>query len=82
MDDLTTVAEMVKTWKKPIEEKDDKLIGPGTNSSATCVSILALAKLFTLPEVRFTGTIYLVGVVQEETGLTGIKGFLHDFSGD
>ncbi len=78
MDDLATVAEMVKRWDKPIEEKEGKLIGPGTNSSATCATILGLAKLFTLPEVRFKGKIYLVGVVQEETGLTGIKGFLRD----
>jgi len=78
MDDLATVAELVKTWDKPIDEKNGKLIGPGTNSSATCVSILGLAKLFTMPELEFDGKIYLVGVVQEETGLTGIKGFLQD----
>ena len=78
MDDLATVAEMVKSWEKPIVEKDGKLLGPGTNSSATCVSILGLAKLFTIPEIQFTGKIYLVGVVQEETGLTGVKGFLAD----
>lgn len=82
MDDLATVAELVKQYDKPIEEKDGKLIGPGTNSSATCVSILGLARLFTLPEVRFKGTIFLVGVVQEETGLTGIKGFLDDHPGE
>jgi len=47
MDDLATVAELVKHYDKPIHEKEGKLIGPGTNSSATCVSILGLAKLFT-----------------------------------
>ena len=82
MDDLATVAEMVKSWDKPIAEKGGKLIGPGTNSSATCATILGLAKLFTLPQVRFKGKIYLVGVVQEETGLTGIKGFLKDHPGE
>jgi acetylornithine deacetylase/succinyl-diaminopimelate desuccinylase-like protein len=82
MDDLATVAEMVKAWDKPIEERDGKLIGPGTNSSATCASILGLAEIFMLPEVRFSGRIYLVGVVQEETGLTGIKGFLRDHFGE
>ncbi len=82
MDDLATVAELVKHYDKPIHEKEGKLIGPGTNSSATCVSILGLAKLFTSPEIRFNGTVYLVGVVQEETGLTGIKGFLDDHPGE
>ena len=82
MDDLATVAEMVKAWEKPIEEKDGKLIGPGTNIGATCVTILGLARLFTLPEIQFKGKIYLVGVVQEETGLVGIKGFLKDHPGE
>ena len=82
MDDLATVAEMVKEWKNPIVEREGKLIGPGTNIGSTCASILGLAKLFTLPEVKFNGKIYLVGVVQEETGLTGIKGFLDDHPGE
>jgi len=81
MDDLATVAEMVKAWNKPIEEKDGRLIGPGTNSSATCATLLGVARLFTLDEVAFSGKVYLVGVVQEETGLTGIKGFLADHPG-
>ncbi|MFC1562076.1 M20/M25/M40 family metallo-hydrolase, partial [candidate division KSB1 bacterium] len=82
MDDLETVAEMVKNSDRPIEERDGRLIGPGTNSSATCTAILGLAKLFTLDQVSFDGTIYLVGVVQEETGLTGIRGFLNDHPGE
>ena len=78
MDDLATVAEMVKTGDKLIEEKEGKLIGPGTNSSATCTSIIGLARMFTSPDFKFKGRIILVGLVQEETGLTGIKGFLAD----
>ena len=78
MDDLSTVAEMVKTGDKQIAEKDGKLIGPGTNSSATCTSIIGLARMFTSPDFKFKGRIILVGLVQEETGLTGIKGFLAD----
>lgn len=82
MDDLATVAELVKKRKNPPEEKDGKLIGPGTHIGATCVSILALAKMFTLRDVRFNGKVMLVGVVEEETGLTGIKGFLDDHPGE
>jgi acetylornithine deacetylase/succinyl-diaminopimelate desuccinylase-like protein len=78
MDDLATVAEMVKQWEGPIQERDGKLIGPGTNSSATCTTILGLAYLFTQTNLNLRGRIYLVGLVQEETGLTGIKGFLED----
>ena len=82
MDDLATVADMVKTYDKPIVEEDGKLIGPGTHISATLSNILVLAKLFLLPEVHFKGKVYLVGVVQEETGLIGIKGFLRDHPGE
>lgn len=82
MDDLQPVAEMVKSWNKPIEERDGKLIGPGTNIGATCMTVLGLAKMFTLEEVKLKGRLYLVGVVQEETGLLGIKGFLKDHQGE
>ena len=78
MDDLATVAEMVKNWDNPIKEEDGKMVGPGTNISATCITILGLAKLFKSPETKFKGTIYLVGVVQEETGMVGVHGFLED----
>ena len=78
MDDLATVADMVKAWGRPIEEREGRLIGPGTNSSATCASLLGLARLFTLTSIQFSGKIYLVGAVQEETGLTGVKGFIED----
>jgi len=82
MDDLATVADMVKAWGRPIEEREGRLIGPGTNSSATCASLLGLARLFTLIKSRFSGKVYLVGVVQEETGLTGVKGFIKDHPGE
>jgi acetylornithine deacetylase/succinyl-diaminopimelate desuccinylase-like protein len=82
MDDLATVADLVKTYDKPILEEDGKLIGPGTHISATLSNILVLAKLLLLPEVQFKGKVYLVGVVQEETGLIGIKGFLRDHPGE
>ena len=47
MDDLATVADLVKIYDKPIIEKDGKLIGPGTHISAILSNMLVLAKLFT-----------------------------------
>jgi len=82
MDDLATVADLVKIYDKPIIEKDGRLIGPGTHISAILSNMLVLAKLFKLPEIQFNGKIYLVGVVQEETGLIGVKGFLRDHPGE
>jgi len=82
MDDLATVADLVKEWKRPIMERDGRLYGPGTNIGSICAAGLGLARLFTLPEVDFKGSIYVVGVTQEETGLTGTRGFIRDHPGE
>lgn len=78
MDDLISIANRVKEWNKPILQKDDKLIGPGTFITGTCVSIIGLAKLFSLPEIEFNGKIYVVGLAKEEKFLEGSRGFLRD----
>ncbi|MBM3291978.1 M20/M25/M40 family metallo-hydrolase [Candidatus Bathyarchaeota archaeon] len=78
MDDLATVADYVKTWDKPIIESEGKMVGPGTNSSATCASLLGIAKLFTFPWVKPHARIYFVACAQEETALNGMKGFIKD----
>ncbi|MBN1682304.1 M20/M25/M40 family metallo-hydrolase [Candidatus Bathyarchaeota archaeon] len=82
MDDLKTVAELVKNTEKPIIEKDGKLIGPGTNIGGICVNALGLARMFTMKGIEYTGKIYIVGVTEEETGFTGTKGFIKDHQGE
>jgi tripeptide aminopeptidase len=82
MDDLKTVAELVKDWQKPIEEQEGKLVGPGTNIGGICVNALALVKMFTMKGIDFIGRIYVVGVTEEETGFTGTKGFIKDHLGE
>lgn len=82
MDDLATVADLVKSWDKPIAQKAGRLFGPGTNIGGICTTILGLAKMFTHPEIQFRGKIMLVGVVQEETGSVGIKGLINDHPGE
>ena len=76
MDDLKPVAELVKARTVPVEERDGKLVGAGTNIGAICATGLALAMLFA--RGGFAGTVYVVGCTQEETGLTGTKAFLAD----
>lgn len=82
MDDLKTIAERVKNWDKPIIIQNEKILGPGTYTTGACVSIIGLAKLFTLPQVEFKGKIYLVGVAKEELYLEGMKGFLKEYGGE
>jgi acetylornithine deacetylase/succinyl-diaminopimelate desuccinylase-like protein len=78
MDDLATVADYVKSWDKPIIENDGKMVGPGTNSSATCVSLIGIARLFTFSWVKPHSRFYFVACAQEETALNGMKGFIKD----
>lgn len=82
MDDMIRVAKRVNEWNKPILEKNGMLVGPGTFIIGSCVSIIGLAKLFSLPEIEFNGKIYLVGLVKEAQNLGGIKGFLKDHEGE
>lgn len=81
MDDMISIANRVKEWNKPIIEKNNMLIGPGTFITGSCISIIGLAKLFSLPELQFNGNIFLVGVAKEEQSLEGIRGFLKDHGG-
>jgi acetylornithine deacetylase/succinyl-diaminopimelate desuccinylase-like protein len=76
MDDLKNVAELVKSWEKPRDVREGKLIGPGTNIGSICTTGLILAKLFARGD--FNGRIYVVGCTEEETGFAGTKGFLSD----
>lgn len=82
MDDLTTVAEMVKNTGKDRRIVEGRIHGPGTNIGATLVTVLALAKLLKLPDQSFRGRVYLVCVTQEETGLAGARGFIDDHLND
>ncbi|MBN1682343.1 M20/M25/M40 family metallo-hydrolase [Candidatus Bathyarchaeota archaeon] len=52
------------------------MIGPGTNSSATCVSLLGIARLFTFLWIKTNARIFFVACAQEETALNGMKGFI------
>lgn len=78
MDDLKTIAERVKDWDKPLIVKNNKIIGPGTFITGTCVSIIGLVKIFSLPEIEFNGKIYFVAVAKEEQNLLGMKDFIKD----
>jgi acetylornithine deacetylase/succinyl-diaminopimelate desuccinylase-like protein len=78
MDDLATVAEMVKNTGEDRRIADGRIHGPGTNIGATLVTVLALAKLLRLPDQGIRGRVYLVCVTQEETGLAGARGFIED----
>ncbi|MCC3860174.1 M20 family metallopeptidase [Pseudemcibacter aquimaris] len=73
LDDLATVAENQRASGKPPVIDGDLVVGPGTNTSLTTVSLLSAAKA--LIDNGFTPEhdIVFAGVAEEETGLRGMK---------
>jgi acetylornithine deacetylase/succinyl-diaminopimelate desuccinylase-like protein len=79
LDDLTTVAEHQKAAGRLPYIENDRVIGPGTNTSLTTVALLTAAK--TLVENGYVPEhdIIFTGVAQEETGLRGMKHLYEEY---
>ncbi len=73
LDDLTSVAAHQRAANGPPRVEDDRLIGPGTNTSSITAAMLAAARA-----VLATGRVpehdlVFAAVAQEETGLLGMR---------
>lgn len=73
LDDLAPVAEHQKAADQPPYIEDDKVIGPGTNTSLTTAAMLAAAQALIEADVQPYYTILFASVAQEETGLHGMR---------
>jgi len=73
LDDLKTVAEHQEAARQPLRAEGDRVIGPGSNTSTTTVSMLAAAKAFLDAGLKPERTLVFAAVAQEETGLTGMR---------
>lgn len=73
LDDLSTVAENQRASGKPPVIKDGLVVGPGTNTSLTTVSLLSAAKALVDNGFEPEHDIVFAGVAEEETGLRGMK---------
>ncbi|MEO8747044.1 MAG: M20/M25/M40 family metallo-hydrolase [Rhodanobacter sp.] len=73
LDDLKTVADNQEAAKQPLHAEGDRVIGPGSNTSTTTVSMLAAAKAFLDSGLKPERTLVFAAVAQEETGLTGMR---------
>ena len=73
LDDLKTVADHQEATKQPLHAEGDRVIGPGSNTSTTTVSMLAAAKAFMDAGLKPERTLVFAAVAQEETGLTGMR---------
>lgn len=79
LDDLTTVAEHQRASNKLPVVSEDKVVGPGTNTSLTTVALLSAAKSLVDNGFVPEHDIVFAGVAQEETGLRGMKALYEEY---
>lgn len=73
LDDLATVAEHQRERGRPAEVVGDRVVGPGTNTSATTAAMLAAAEALVANDVVPEHDLIFAAVAQEETGLVGMR---------
>jgi len=79
LDDLQTVAEHQKAAPRPPWVEGDRVIGPGSNTSSTTISMLAAAEALIGSGLRPEHDLVFAAVAQEETGMTGMKKLFQDY---
>jgi acetylornithine deacetylase/succinyl-diaminopimelate desuccinylase-like protein len=79
LDDLATVAEHQQAAGRPPRVEGDKVIGPGTNTSATTAAMLAAAEALVTAGVKPEHDLVFAAVAQEETGLVGMTTLYADY---
>ncbi len=73
LDDLAGVAENQRNTDQVPYVEENRLIGPGTNTSSITVSMLAAAEAIVQSGQTPDYTLVFAAVAQEETGLKGMK---------
>ncbi len=73
LDDLATVAEHQRSAPGPPRVERDRVVGPGTNTSATTAAMLAAAEALVAAGYRPDHDLVFASVAQEETGLVGMR---------
>ena len=79
LDDLTTVAENQRAAGTMPQIVGDRVVGPGTNTSLTSVSLLSAAKALVDNGFVPEHDIIFAGVAEEETGLRGMKALYAEY---
>ena len=73
LDDLAPVAQHQRTATRPPYVSDNRVVGPGTNTSSTTAAVLGAARALVAAGVRPQHDLIFAAVAQEETGLLGMK---------
>lgn len=81
LDDLATVAEHQRAAAGPPRVEDDRVVGPGTNTSLTTAAMLTAAEAYLVAGLRPEHDLVFAAVAQEETGLVGMKALYEAYAG-
>lgn len=73
LDDLATVAAHQRASGTPPQVNGDRVVGPGTNTSATTAAMLAAAQALIEAGLQPEHDLVFAAVAQEETGLVGMR---------
>jgi len=80
LDDLATVAEHQRAAGHPPRIEEDRVVGPGTNTSSITVSMLLAAEALVASDVEPHHDLIFAAVAQEETGLVGMHAIYEEYS--
>jgi acetylornithine deacetylase/succinyl-diaminopimelate desuccinylase-like protein len=72
LDDLATVAEHQRAAESGPRIEENRVVGPGTNTSLTSAALLAAAEALVRSGLTPRLTLVFAAVAQEETGLVGM----------
>lgn len=73
LDDLASIPALQRAAGSPPRVEGDRVVGPGTNTSATTEAMLAAAQAVLASGHRPQHDLVFAAVAQEETGLLGMK---------
>lgn len=79
LDDLATVAEHQRSAEQPPAVIGDRVVGPGTNTSLTTISLISAARALIGQGLIPEHDIVFAAVAEEETGLKGMRALYNDY---
>ena len=79
LDDLASIPALQRAAGRPPRVEGTRVVGPGTNTSATTQAMLAAAEALLASGVKPTHDLVFAAVAQEETGLIGMKALYAEY---
>lgn len=73
LDDLANIVDLQRRAARPPHVDGERVVGPGTNTSATTAAMLAAAAALQASGVKPAHDLIFAAVAEEETGLKGMK---------